>query len=463
MNKKWIQNLALKGIGTCFLDEYNLFKNIKNKDDLIKFQYSCLTKLLAHVGERVPYYQNLLKNFDIISDGIVNIANFQNIPLMTKEIIRSNQESLISTDYIHRKFYYNTSGGSTGEPVKLMQDQVYVKWGLAANFYYYKNILGIDWYNVKKINLWGSLQDILKNNSSINSMIHNWIYNQVFLNSFRMTEKDMEQYVRLINSYEPELIHGYAGSLHELSKFAGKNHLSIHSPHYIISAAETLRDEMRADIEEAFGTKVYNFYGSREVSNLAGECTKGLMHTFDFWNYLEILDENNQPVKEGEEGKVVVTNLFNYSMPLIRYEIGDLAIRGPDQCTCGNILPTLKTVTGRTSDPFILEDGTIIYGSFFNQLFFFKNWVRSFQIIQEDYKKIKIVVVLQNVINSGEQSTIEDNIRLVMGNDCAIIWEIVEEIPKTSSGKYLYRISYVWRKLHQKSSQKDSEQNDISK
>jgi phenylacetate-CoA ligase len=265
-----------------------------------------------------------------------------------------------------------------------------------------------------------------------------------------MTERDMEQYIRVINSNKPELIHGYAGSLQELSKFAIKNHLHLHSPNYIISSAETLRDEMRLDIEEAFGTKVFNFYGSREVSNLAGECTMGLMHMFDFWNYLEVLDENNQPVKVGEEGKVVVTNLFNYSMPLIRYEIGDLAIRGPDQCTCGNILPTLKTVVGRMSDPFILEDGTIISGGFITQLFYFKNWVHSFQIIQEDYKKIKIVLVLQDVINPQEQSTIEENIRLVMGNDCAIFWEIVEEIPKTSSGKHLYRISYVWRKLYNK-------------
>jgi phenylacetate-CoA ligase len=453
MNKKWIRNLMQKKNGIYFLDEYNLFKNITCKDDLIKFQYSYLTKLLVHAGERVPYYKHLLKNFDIISDGIVNIANFQNIPLMTKEIIRSNQKSLISSDYTNRKFFYNTSGGSTGEPVKLMQDKVYEKWGRATTFYYYRDILGIDWYEVKKINLWGSLQEIVTNNLGIKSKIGHWINNIVFLNSFRMTERDMEQYIRVINSYKPELIHGYAGSLHELSKFAIQNHLPLHSPKYIISAAETLRDEMRADIEEAFGTKVYNYYGSREVSHLAGECTRGLMHTFSFWNYLEVLDENNQPVKEGEEGKVVVTNLFNYSMPLIRYEIGDLAIRGPDQCTCGNILPTLKTVSGRTSDPFILEDGTIIYGSFFNQLFFFKNWVHSFQIIQEDYKKIKIVVVLQDVINPQEQTTIEENIRLVMGNDCAISWEIVDEIPKTTSGKYLYRISHVWREL-QKSAKK---------
>jgi len=452
MNKKWIQNLAQKGIGTYFQDKYALLKSIRSKDDILAFQYSQLTKLLIHADENVPYYHNLLKESDIISDGVVNMENFRKIPLMTKEIIRSSQELLVSGDHTNRKSYYNTSGGSTGEPVKLMQDMVYEKWALATNYYYYKDILGIDWYTIKKINLWGSLRDLLNNNSSIKSKIGHWINNIVFLNSFRMTERDMERYIRVINSYKPELIQGYAGSLHELSKFAVKNKMSVHSPKYIISAAETLRDEMRTDIEATFGTRVYNFYGSREVGNLAGECTKGLMHTFDIWNYVEVLDDNNQPVKEDEEGKVVVTNLFNYSMPLIRYEIGDLAVRGPALCTCGNFLPTLKTVSGRTSDPFILEDGTIIYGSFFNKLFFFKNWVQSIQIIQEEYKKIKIVVVLQNAINPQEQSIIEEQIRYVMGNDCAILWEIVKEIPKTSSGKHLYRISYVWRKLHQKSS-----------
>ena len=81
-----------KKSGTYFKDEYYLFKNIKCKDDLIKFQYLYLTKLLVYAGEKVPYYQNLLKNFDIISDGIVNIANFQNIPLMTKEIAQKYYE-----------------------------------------------------------------------------------------------------------------------------------------------------------------------------------------------------------------------------------------------------------------------------------------------------------------------------------------------------------------------------------
>ena len=70
------------------------------------------------------------------------------------------------------------------------------------------------------------------------------------------------------------------------------------------------------------------------------------MHTFDFWNYLEVLDDNNQPVKEGEEGKVVVTNLVNYAMPLIRYENPGPCPPWPGSVTCGNNLSTLKMVTG---------------------------------------------------------------------------------------------------------------------
>ncbi len=463
MKKTWIQTLAHKRMGIHVLDEYNLLRDIRSKEDLSAFQNTYLAKLLVHAQDQVPYYHALLKNSAIISDGTVDFEQFRKIPFLTKDIIRSNQESLISGDYRSRKFYSNTSGGSTGEPVKFMQDNVYHAWELATNLYYFREILGIDPYAIKKVYLWGSLRDVLSSHSSIKSRIGHWIENIVFLNSFRMTQKDMEQYVAAINSYKPDLIYGYAGSLHELSRFAAKNQLRVHSPGYILSAAETLRDDMRADIEEVFGTRVFNWYGSREVGNLAGECTKGLMHTFDMWNYVEILDDMNQPVQEGEEGKVVVTNLFNYSMPLIRYEIGDLAIRGPAQCACGNILPTLRTVTGRTSDPFILENGTFIYGSFFNQLFFYRDWLQSFQVIQEDYKKLTIVVVPQKEINRQDQSIIEEKIRRVMGNDCEITWEMVDAIPKTTSGKHLYRISHVWRKLHQKPSEKLPGPQDISK
>ena len=425
--------------------------SIRDRESLVVFQQRHLKHLLKHALANVPYYQNVLKGLKIEMDEIIHLSSFQEIPLLTKGVIRANPNSLISNDYMNRRPSYNTSGGSTGEPVRFVQDKSYQSWSGAVNQYYYSEILGIDWFRSKKVNLWGHLREITHNRAGIKPKIGCWLTNTVLLNAFRMTPQDMERYISMINSYKPDLIHGYAGSLHELSKYAVKNNLNLYTPRFIVSTADTLRDDMRVEIEQAFGTKVYNFYGSREVSNLAGECPRGLMHTFDFWNYLEIVDEHNRPVKEGEEGRVVVTNLFNYSMPLIRYEIGDLAVRGPDQCGCGDFSHTIAKVTGRSSDPFVLEDGTVIY-SYFNQLFYFKDWIHSFQIVQEEYKQVKIFIRLQGKINQKDQLQIEQQMRLVMGHDCIIIWEIVDEIPKTSSGKYLYRISHVWRDLQKKSS-----------
>ena len=203
---------------------------------------------------------------------------------------------------------------------------------------------------------------------------------------------------------------------------------------------------MREKIETVFGTKLYDYYGSREVNGMAGECKYGFMHVFMFMkNYLEILDSSNQPVGEGEEGKVIVTNLHNYSMPLIRYEIGDMAVLGPEKCKCGNTLPTLKRITGRITDHFVKEDGTIVHGEYFTHLFYLKDWVRAFQVVQEDYSIIKILIVPEGKMNEPEKKDTVDKIKLVMGQDCKVIWEFVHEIPKTPQGKYLYTKSLVRR------------------
>lgn len=238
---------------------------------------------------------------------------------------------------------------------------------------------------------------------------------------------------------------GYAGSLYALCQYAEKKKKPLYTPKVVVSTAESLSDIMREVIQSSFGTKVYNFYGSREVSNLAGECKEGLMHPFMFWNYQEILDSHNQPVKEDEEGRVIVTNLFNYSMPIIRYEIGDMAIRGSDKCVCSNALPTLKKVTGRITDNFVLENGTIIYGEYFTHLFFKEKWVEKFQIIQEDYDRIRLVIVAKGKVPNHSMHDINEKIRLVMGQGCKIKWDFVDDIPKTPNGKYMYTKSLVWR------------------
>jgi phenylacetate-CoA ligase len=375
------------------------------------------------------------------SDAILDY--FDSVPILTKRLIRENSGALLSKDYSSRKWYYNTSGGSTGELVRIVQDRTYSKWILATIRYYYENIVGIDELGTKKILLWGSEKDIIEGTMGLKARTINWLTNTTFLNSFRMTQVDMEKFTKTINQKKPDLIRGYAGSLVELCRFIESQRLTVHHPKVVISAAESLTDEMRLQIERVFRTKVFNFYGSREISAIAGECANGLLHVFSFNNFLELLDSNNKVVKEGETGRVIITTLHNYSMPLIRYEIGDMAVLGSTACSCGNPLPTLRKVTGRITDNFITKEKTVVYGEYFTHLFYSVKWVKSFQIIQEDYEKIRIIVNPIGTVVDYERRYIDSMIKRVMGKNCLIIWEFVDEMSISKSGKNLYTKSLI--------------------
>jgi phenylacetate-CoA ligase len=261
-----------------------------------------------------------------------------------------------------------------------------------------------------------------------------------------MTTKDMDQYIERINRFEPDIVSGYAGSLFELCKYAHEKGRSIHEPEVVISQAEILSDDMRNTISGVFGSKVYDFYGSREASALAGECKFGNKHILSFHNYIEILDDDNNSVKEGQEGRVVLTNLHNYSMPFIRYVIGDKAVKGTTNCPCGSPLPCLKEITGRLTDRFILENGTIVPAEYFIHLIGVvcnKGFIRRFQVVQESFSTIRILVVLERNMTSQEMENINDKIKLVMGANCNVIWEFVDAIQDTPQGKYQYTKSLV--------------------
>jgi phenylacetate-CoA ligase len=440
MIKQHILNIYSKITKKSWETEYTEIKTLIDKEKLHKFQENALRNLLLHAYKNVPYYSRILKENQVIKNGNVDLSKFKNIPILTKEIIRN--EKITSKEYSTRKWYYNTSGGSTGEPISFIQDEQYERWFRASTDFYFKDMHGFDLGKAKQIQLWGDYEDLFQGKINLKEKIYNLLANILILNTLTLSEKNLNDYIKTINSYKPDLILGYATSLYELSLYAEKRKLKLFTPKIVVSSAELLRDDMRKKIENVFGMKIYNFYGSREVASLAGECKDGLMHIFSFNNLIEILDENNRPVKDGEEGKIIVTNLHNYSMPLIRYEIGDIAILGPKICSCGNITPSLKKVIGRITDQFVREDGSKFSGLAFT-LHFTKDWIKMFQVIQEDFKKIKILIVKKNNANEADMKEIESKLRFLLGTDCKIEWNFVDHIPKTKRGKHMYITSLV--------------------
>jgi len=438
MFKKTIWQFLTALSGDDWGKEYRRITALKNKEQLKVFEEKKLKLLLWHAYQKTDYYKKIFDEIGLIENGKINLKKFKDIPILTKEIVREKKEKLKRKDLDNFWSFENSSGGSTGEPLKIWQDKNYKKWSNAARLYYFDKLLGIDEETVKKVLLWGSERDLLKGSIGFKKKAINYLLNTTILNTFKVSPENMKEYVEFINKTKPDFIRGYAGSLYEIADFAQKNNLEIHTPKTLVSAAETLKDFMREKIEKIFGTKVYNFYGSREVGAIAGECKDGLMHSFSFNNKLEIIDKNGEEAHEGEEGDIIITNLHNYAMPLIRYQIEDLGIASGDNCSCDSFLPTFAKVIGRSSENLFRRDGTMVSGSAMTLTFNNRAWVKNFQIIQKDYNLVEILVALRGKVDKKDIKFIEDKTHLLLGDDCKIKWTFVADIPKTKTGKYIY-------------------------
>jgi phenylacetate-CoA ligase len=386
-----------------------------------------LNAILKHAVKNTKYYSDFNSN---------DLSSF---PILTKEIIRENFENLKSSDLSNRNWWINTSGGSTGEPIKFIQDQEYL---LASRYTTYeeKQKLGYT-FGDNFIKLWGDEREILHNSKSLKNKIINKIKNITFLNSFNMTQENMFKFVEEINSKKPKLIVAYAQAIYELAKFIEENNLKVKHIGAIITSAGTLYPFMRQSIEKNFNTKVYNRYGSREVGNMACEEPNiyGLVITNDI--FIEIIDENGSACEDGKEGEIVVTSLTNYAMPLIRYKIGDRGILNRTKYK----FPILEKVSGRGMETFKTIKNKIVPSEYFIHIigvvFNKKNsWIKKFQIIQKEYNLIEIKIIKNYDELKDDLTNIEDGVKKVMGEDCEVRFSFVDEIKPLKSGKFLYTI-----------------------
>jgi phenylacetate-CoA ligase len=396
-----------------------------------QYQKDKLEKILLHAWKNVPYYTKVLTKTGVVKDNKVNLKNFHKIPILTKEIIRKEGKNLYSKDYQKRGFYKNTSGGSTGEPISLIQDRHYSEWNTATKLYFFNDMFNKA-IGEPEVNLWGSENDIYKNSKNIKDKIINFLYHRTFLNSFLVEEETLDQFVHIINNIRPVSFWTYVESLDLLAKHIKKNNLKIHFPKFIISTAGNLHSEIRKNAEIIFHCPVYNQYGSREVGAIGIECqTKSGMHEFFWMNYLEVIDNN-----------IIVTSLNNYSMPLIRYEIGDTGIKAKNcKCKCGRETLFFEKVLGRSISHFKTPKGEVIHGQYFIHQFYFRDWIKKFRLVQEDYDLITCYIVLEDNPLKKDMDEIEQRIKLLMGKKCRIQWKFVKKINPFKNGKYLYTIS----------------------
>jgi len=437
--------------GTKRLEYYNyLKKNQWNSlEKNFQIQKHLLFENLKFSFSNIPYYKNLNIDFDSFKEDTI-FENIKSVPFLTKKELKEEYDNLYIINSKLKRVYPNTSGGSTGEPTKFMQDNVYRDWSGATKLLYN------EWAGRKigepLIQLWGSERDVLGQNESAMYKVANWIRKIKLLNSFRMTQADMGKYIEEINLYKPKMILAYVQSIYELAKFVSDNDLKVYSPLSIMTSAGILYPKYEEIIKDIFQCPVYNRYGSREVGDIACDCDKheGL-HLNIFNHYIEIIDKEGKNCGSGKMGEVVVTTLKNYTMPLIRFKIGDMAVFSNKKCSCGRGLPMIDKIVGRVTDVFRTREGRIVPGEYFIHFIgvvLNRGIIKKFQVIQEKEDYIIVKLVLDNkelfVKNKKDFNEITNKIKLVMGNSTKVKYILVEDILPTKSGKYRYTISKVY-------------------
>jgi phenylacetate-CoA ligase len=413
-------------------------------DTNLEYQRERLRNLLTRAVKDVPYYRNIANGhgLDPMHDDPEKALSV--FPVLTKGIIRAHADELVS-EHPGQGVYENSSGGSTGEPVKLLQDQEYLS---EIPTHVFDEFCGYEFGDRLAV-LWGSERDILQKSKGYKQKLFNrFYYRQRILNSFRMSNEDMDAFCALINRFKPPYMLAYVQSANELAKYAEERNIALHPMRGIIVSAGTLYDDFRERIESVFGCPVFNRYGSREVSLIAMECEqhRGL-HQSIFTQYTEIVDADGNPTPSGEMGRVLITNLTNHTMPLIRFDIGDMAVPSDRVCPCGRGLPLMEKVVGRTVNVFKTAAGVLVDGEYFTHLFYGIAEIKKFQVVQTGLKDIEIKYVINDAVPLKDMEPtlrgMREKILVVMGADCAVKFHELSDIAPSASGKYIYTISDI--------------------
>jgi len=422
-------------------------KSYEPQETILKEQWERLHRIISYAHKEIPYYHRIFDENHVDLDNFT-IEEFQKIPFLTKDIIRKEFNNL----YKRRpgiKWYYHSTSGSTGEPINVIQDSEYSFWETAVKHLF-------DEWALHKIGepmiaLWKTGLGAVTKKVSLKSKLMNAIfYNKKFLSPIKLTPEIMKNYIETINKTGTKFILAYVNNIYELAHFAEEHNLKTRPLKSIMTSAEVLFPYMREAIERVFQCQVFNRYGSREVGDIASECTdhKGL-HVSSYTHYVEILKEDGTLCKDGEQGEVVITLLTNYTMPLIRYKIGDVAVKTDETCICGRGFPLIKDITGRTIDLFVSKKGELIDSrSIFSPFFRLHNYVKKFMMIQESIDKVNISLVIDESFKEKFKTDIyelENQIREFMGRDTIIEINLVDEILPVSSDKHRFFISKVTR------------------
>lgn len=396
--------------------------------ELARRQGAELARLLAHAAAGSPFYRRTWGGAGAVS-GEDALGRLASLPFIDKgDLQRHGAEMCVQPP--PGRVATKSTGGSTGEPVRIVKDALGIARERAATW------MALEWFGIgmgdRAVRFWGTP---LTAGRRLSFALGDLAMNRIRLSAFDLDEEDLSAYWRRCLRFRPRWFYGYASLIHLFAEWIEGRGLDGGEIglRAVVPTSEPLTTRQRATIGRVFGAPVQNEYGCGEVGAIAYECREGRLHVMPHL-VVEVVTDGGAPAGPGEAGEIVVTDLANFAQPLVRFRMGDRATVG-EPCPCGRPFPVLGEIQGRVHDVLYTPAGRRWHGEKVDYLMSGLGGFRQYQVVQDAADHVTVRLVADGPLPAELPERIRDYVAGRLDGMRATVVQ-VDRIERARSGKY---------------------------
>lgn len=423
--------LADCAIGTAYSRYIKLFSKMGSatREDIRLWQNQKLHALIEHVYNHVPFYREYMNEKQLHPKDIRCSEDLRVFPEVDKTIIKKDYDRFIPDNLRQIKHTISATGGSTGEPMK------YYVSNETQSAMWAKRICVLKKHGFQigeKYLALGSSSIIPNAKTSRSSSVFHDLLRMLPLSAANMDDDKCRTAVDVLQKNKIRMIYGYASALYLLARYLLDNRISLHVD-VCVTTSEKLTEHYEGVIKSAFGCSVINEYGARDAGLYSYRCEKGRFHMIETCPYR---------LSEGAVGRgsIITTNLINYAMPLINYNVGDIITTHEGACDCGDNSFVFDDVVGRQSQIMTLSNGRTVTGPAFTVLFS-KLPVKCYQMAKAGDCAIEVRIRRGEGYTAATEDQIRESLAVHAGPDCRVNFNYDFHFLPLANGKLDYFVT----------------------